>query len=1452
MGKNSLLVEISAQDKSALKEIKALNGELKRLDSVYKTTAETMRMQENAFGTLQNSQAHYSDKLKVVNDKIKIASEQHKALSEKLSLQKKNVDLTKQSLDAYNKILKDSEKVVEKNKEALSNAKKEYINTGKEYRNQVAEIKNSKKNYDELNASIENHKQRIKTLRESKNHSRADIKKEQQLMKEEIAQRDLLAKSIEKQELGLAKIKDAMLKQKEAIKDRNKELKESKEAYDRALESKKKQEAELIKEEGKYKKIEKVVNQYANALQLAQAQRDNLTAAEQKAQKEYAKAVIEKEIKKLKEYSDTLQKTISKYKMAGDTLNSVGNGILKMTAPLVAVGGYGIKSAIEFESAFAGVKKTVDATDLQFAKLRDTVLSMSERLPQSASEISQIMEVAGQLGIGVNDLAKFSEVMVKLGDSTNVASAEAALLLAQFMNISRTAPENVDRLGSVIVDLGNKTATTEDKIVHMMHSLAGGGSIFGLTEAEIAGLSATLSATGIEAEKGGTAMTKFMFKLKGVASKSSEEFKAMGKQLGMTVEEIDEMMETASSDLENFAKVVGLTGDEFRKLVKESPAEALQKVIEGFGEMADRGEDILPVLEALGIKEVRLRDTVLRLAKGHKDLGKNLDISRKAWQENTALTVEANKRYETTESKLKMLKNQFQNLSIEIGVELLPTLLNLMKSGKDFISYIKNLDEGTKQNIITFTKWALILGASSKGLGFVSNKVASFLEFVKKINDLRIDKLSAMKQGAESLAGGFDAVSKGSAVASSKMGLFAKSIGLTNPVVLGLVAGFTTLAGAVAVYNTSQSINKKTVLDSAESYTFLENAVADFRGVQRLTKKELEDMGLVYSDTSSLSKGFAEAVGLARKEVADFNWDLQQFTLDGFLNEEETNKVSTQVQNMVNSAKRVLDTNKDEISSKFSKLFSLDGVIDESEKKSLKIMTDRIDGEKKEIDTLYAEIRTILQKHIDEKRPIYEQEKKDVEEKVKRIKEIELQGLTKTNEDVLYMKNKFKNEIGKLDLNGASEKLQALRTQSQAEIAEINARFDTEIQITRDKLQTVSGEEKSALQEHLNTLQKKKNEAVGIHKGQYQDMLNVIKEKYPEMAKSIDITTGKMKVKDDKRFADELAKFKKHYSDLNFITKTGWANIYDEQTNTMRMMYVAVDELTGEITGVYDGTTKKIIASSQEQEKAFNDLTNTIDFSRGKMTASFLSITSHLTNSTKLNALQLNDLKKEFGFVENAVGELEGEIKDLNGNVVKVKVEKDNTIKNIEEIKKKLSSINRNIDVNVNVNYSSSGSMKHPSYRGFAKPEASGTNYLRGFAGGINYLPSFAGGGHVRSRVNELGFELFDLPKNSKAFMIGTNRGDDIMDLPVGTKITNHIASTKLMIEAIKKEVGRRMTPVYDALSQNRAVEKKEIIQNVNVRFEKVTIYDERDVTEIMEQMKYEIMKGANTTNEEY
>lgn len=329
-----------------------------------------------------------------------------------------------------------------------------------------------------------------------------------------------------------------------------------------------------------------------------------------------------------------------------------------------------VKASIEFESAITGVFKTVDGTDEQLAAITQGIKDMTTQMPASTTEIAGVAEAAGQLGIATDDVLDFTRVMIDLGESTNLTADDAATSLAKFANITGTASDNYSRLGSVVVDLGNNFATTEADIVAMSTRLAGAGTIAGLSEAEIMALAAAMSSVGIEAEAGGTAMTQ-------------------------TLSAIETAVATNSAELQEFARISGMSATEFSATWNSAPIEAIQAFIAGLGSLDEKGESSVLVLEKLGLTGIRQSNMLKSLGLAAETMGGAVDTANKAWDENTALTIEANKRYATTESQLKMLKNSYGNLQVAIGDVFTPTLGELADVGNDVL---KSVTEFVKAN----------------------------------------------------------------------------------------------------------------------------------------------------------------------------------------------------------------------------------------------------------------------------------------------------------------------------------------------------------------------------------------------------------------------------------------------------------------------------------------------------------------------------------------------------------------------------------------------------------------------------------------------------------------------------------------------------------------------------------------------------------------------------------
>lgn len=327
--------------------------------------------------------------------------------------------------------------------------------------------------------------------------------------------------------------------------------------------------------------------------------------------------------------------------IAAKGMAAVGASIVAAGTTVAGLGAAAIKVGIEFESAFAGVKKTVDASDEQLSALHDGLIDLSKEIPVTAAGLSAIAESAGQLGIDVDNIEEFTATMADLSVATNLTAEEAATSFARFANIVGMSQENFDKLGSVVVALGNNLATTEAEITAMAMRIAGAGSQVGLTEAQIMAFSGALSSVGIEAEAGGTAFSTLISKMSLAVAQGG-------------------------AALTDFSDVAGMTGDEFREAFEQDAGQAILSFIQGLARINDEGGSAIKTLDDIGLSDIRMRDALLRASGASDVFAEALDIANTAWDENIALSKEAEQRYKTMESRLQLLKNSVAALGIAI------------------------------------------------------------------------------------------------------------------------------------------------------------------------------------------------------------------------------------------------------------------------------------------------------------------------------------------------------------------------------------------------------------------------------------------------------------------------------------------------------------------------------------------------------------------------------------------------------------------------------------------------------------------------------------------------------------------------------------------------------------------------------------------------------------------
>lgn len=362
-------------------------------------------------------------------------------------------------------------------------------------------------------------------------------------------------------------------------------------------------------------------------------------------------------------------------------LDVTGKAALGFGAAVGVGFGLAAAAAVRFEAAFAGVQKTVEATPMQLAEVRAGIRDLSKELPASANEIAGVAQVAGQLGVAADDIVGFSRVVIDMGESTDMAGEQAAFALSRVAKIINLPLAEARNLGSAIVGLGNNFAATESEITDFALRIAGAGDIAGITAGEIVGIGTAMAAVGIQAQAGGTSVQKVLIQMSTAVANGTDE-------------------------LETFAQTAGMSADEFGRAFEEDAAAAFTAFVEGLGR---QGVSATETLEELNLTDQRLIRSFLTLAGAGDTLREALSLGNREFEEGTALTEEAERRYATTGAQLEILRNHVVDLAVELGDGLLPAIQFVASAAGDWVDAFQALPGPVKTMVASSVALAGVL-----------------------------------------------------------------------------------------------------------------------------------------------------------------------------------------------------------------------------------------------------------------------------------------------------------------------------------------------------------------------------------------------------------------------------------------------------------------------------------------------------------------------------------------------------------------------------------------------------------------------------------------------------------------------------------------------------------------------------------------------------------------------
>lgn len=252
-----------------------------------------------------------------------------------------------------------------------------------------------------------------------------------------------------------------------------------------------------------------------------------------------------------------------------------------LALPKAAVGG-----AIAAERQFANVRRVLGDSVTDAEGLRQEFIKITQDIPASFKEVTQIGTLAGQLGIVSKDVANFTENIIKFSSVTGMTSEASATSLSRLNDLIPGVGGNYEALASSILKVGVNSAATESEIMAVAQQIAPVANTFNFSADAVIGFAGAMASLKIPPE-----LSRGM--------------------LQRTFAIVNQAISSNSSDLERWGSVIGKSGAEFKQAWLSNSVMTFADTLRAIGQQGGAAEG---TLVSLGITSSRDAATIKRLA----------------------------------------------------------------------------------------------------------------------------------------------------------------------------------------------------------------------------------------------------------------------------------------------------------------------------------------------------------------------------------------------------------------------------------------------------------------------------------------------------------------------------------------------------------------------------------------------------------------------------------------------------------------------------------------------------------------------------------------------------------------------------------------------------------------------------------------------------------------------
>lgn len=336
---------------------------------------------------------------------------------------------------------------------------------------------------------------------------------------------------------------------------------------------------------------------------------------------------------------------------------------------LTITGRRAVQSYADMEGEMANVRKFTGMTTEEVERLNESFKTMDTR--SSREQLNKLAQEAGKLGIAsqqaVIEYVEAADVInVALDELGEGATRDIGKLSSIYGDAERMGlGKAMLAVGAAINEVSQNSTASASYLVDFENRMAGVGKQADMSIPKIMGYASVLDQNAQQVEMSATALQGIIMKM----------YQDPGK----------------------LARIAGIDVKEFARLVREDANEALLQLLDTLGK-AGGMQALAPMFDEMKLDGSRAASVLSVLAGNIESVRREQKLAQEAFDEGTSAITEFNVQNNTVQAQLDKAKKSFNELSVELGKDLLPVMRHAITGASALLLVFKEVISVMKEN----------------------------------------------------------------------------------------------------------------------------------------------------------------------------------------------------------------------------------------------------------------------------------------------------------------------------------------------------------------------------------------------------------------------------------------------------------------------------------------------------------------------------------------------------------------------------------------------------------------------------------------------------------------------------------------------------------------------------------------------------------------------------------